>query len=244
MTIQEFSDGFDALISSFSSTANFGDETSKRDLAFDEYEKSQFLTIAQEEIVVNLYTGNNPKGDSFEFSEEVRRYLANLVVDKNLKPITNTSGTPLGVSTNSKFFTLPDNPRIWFLIYETVIISNGKCEGKTSMKVYPIRHDEYQNIKDNPFRGANDRRALRLDLSEGNVEIVCKYNVTDYYIRYIKKLTPIILVDLPEGLTINGKSKATECELHEALHHRILERAVMLALQSKGISLNKEIRDN
>lgn len=243
MTIQEFSNGFDTLVSSYSATADFGHETSRLSLAFDEYEKSQFLTIAQEELVVNLYTGNNSKGESFESSEEIRRYLANLVVDKNLKPITNTSGTPLGLSTTSKFFTLPDNPKVWFIIYEAVIISNGKCEGKTSMKVYPVRHDEYQNIKDNPFRGANDRRALRLDLSEGNIEIVCKYNVTDYYIRYIMKLTPIVLVDLSDGLSINGISNATDCQLHEALHHRILERAVMLALQSKGININKE-RDN
>lgn len=244
MTIQEFSDGFDTLVNSYSINASFGESISKRDLAFDEYEKSQFLTIAQEEMVVNLYTGNNPQGDSFESSEEIRRYLANLVVDKNLKPITNTSGTPLGLSTASKFFTLPDNPKIWFTIYESVIVDNGKCGDSTTMKVYPVRHDEYQNIKDNPFRGANDRRALRLDLSEGNVEIVCKYNVTDYYIRYIKRLTPIVLVDLPDGLTINEESKATDCELHEALHYKILERAVILALQSKGISLNKETRDN
>ena len=244
MTIQEFSDGFDTLVNSYSTNASFGEGISKRDLAFDEYEKSQFLTIAQEEMVVNLYTGNNPQGDSFESSEEIRRYLANLVVGKNLKPITNTSGTPLGLNTTSKFFTLPDDPKIWFTIYESVVVDNGKCGDSTTMKVYPVRHDEYQNIKDNPFRGANDRRALRLDLSEGNVEIVCKYNVTDYYIRYIKRLTPIVLVDLPDGLTINEKSKATGCELHEALHHKILERAVMLALQSKGISLNKETRDN
>lgn len=238
MTTQEFSNGFDTLLSSYSSPILMNSFT------FDEYEKSQFLTVAQEEIVISLYTGDNPRGDSFETSEEVRRYLANLVVDKNLKPITNTSGTPLGLSTNSKFFTLPDEPEIWFIIYEGVTIDNGKCEGKNTMKVYPVKHDEYQNIKDNPFRGANDRRALRLDLSEGNVEIVCKYNVTDYYIRYIKKLTPIILIDLPDGLTINGISTEKDCELHEALHAKILARAVSLALQSRNININKETRDS
>lgn len=242
MTVKEFSDGFDTLISSYSNRANFGEEISRRDIAFDEYEKSQFLTIAQEELVVSLYTGRNQQGDSFESTEELRRYLSNLVMEKNLKPITNTSGKPIGLSSTSKFFTLPID--VWFLTYETVSISNGKCESKTSMKVYPVKQDEYQNIKDNPFRGANDRRALRLDLSEGNVEIICKYTVTDYYIRFIKKLSPIILEDLPNDLSINGINKATECELHEALHQKILERAVMLALQSKGYNMDKDNRES
>ena len=107
------------------------------------------------------------------------------------------------------------------------------------MKVYPVRQDEYQVIRDNPFRGANDRRALRLDLSEGNVEIICKYLVSVYYIRYIKKVSPIILIDLSDGLSIEGQSKAKDCILHEALHQKILDRAVQLALQSKGYNINK-----
>ena len=100
------------------------------------------------------------------------------------------------------------------------------------------------NIRDNPFRGANDRRALRLDLSEGNVEIICKYLIAKYYIRYIKKVSPIILEDLPNELTIEGKNEACDCTLHEALHQKILERAVQIALQSKGYNFEKENRDN
>lgn len=242
MTIGEFSNGFDTLINSYKRFKDFDKQELLDSIEFNEYEKSQFLTIAQEELVVSLYTGRNSQGDSFESTEELRRYLSNLVMEKNLKPITNTSGKPIGLSSTSKFFTLPID--VWFLTYEAVIISNGKCEDKTSMKVYPVKQDEYQNIKDNPFRGANDRRALRLDLSEGNVEIICKYTVTDYYIRYIKKLSPIILEDLPNDLSINGINKTTECELHEALHQKILERAVMLALQSKGYNMDKDNRES
>ena len=125
---------------------------------------------------------------------------------------------------------------------ESVIINRRKC-GETQIKVYPVKQDEYQVIKDNPFRGANERRALRLDLSEGNIEVVCKYNISAYYIRYIVKPSPIILVDLPETLTIDKENKKTECKLHESLHQRILERAVRLALQSKSYSsINKEQR--
>lgn len=186
MTREEFSNGFDALLNSYSDAARFGEESTRQSIALDEYEKSLCLTKAQEEIVTSLYNGKNPYGDSFESTEEMRRYLSNLVAEKYLKPITNTSGTPLGLTTTSTFFTLPED--LWFITLESVILDNGKCGGETYIKVYPTKQDEYQNIKDNPFRGANDRRALRLDLSEGNVEIICKYLITRYYIRYIKNL--------------------------------------------------------
>lgn len=242
MTREEFSNGFDALLNSYSDVARFGEESTRQSIALDEYEKSLCLTKAQEEIVTSLYNGKNPYGDSFESTEEMRRYLSNLVAEKYLKPITNTSGTPLGLTTTSTFFTLPED--LWFITLESVILDNGKCGGETYIKVYPTKQDEYQNIKDNPFRGANDRRALRLDLSEGNVEIICKYLITRYYIRYIKKVPPIILTDLPDNLTIEGKREASNCILHEALHQKILDRAVQIALQSKGYSLQRENRDN
>lgn len=242
MTREEFSNGFDALLNSYSDAARFGEESTRQSIALDEYEKSLCLTKAQEEIVTSLYNGKNPYGDSFESTEEMRRYLSNLVAEKYLKPITNTSGTQLGLTTTSTFFTLPED--LWFITLESVILDNGKCGGETYIKVYPTKQDEYQNIKDNPFRGANDRRALRLDLSEGNVEIICKYLITRYYIRYIKKVPPIILTDLPDNLTIEGKREASNCILHEALHQKILDRAVQIAFQSKGYSLQRENRDN
>lgn len=237
MTIDEFSNSFDTLLNSYALISNFGEETSKQTITLDEYEKSVLLTKAQEEIVLNLYNGKNPYGEAFEGTEELRRYLSNLITEKSLKPITNTSGTPLGLESKSKFFTLPED--LWFITLESVVIDNSKCGAETIMKVYPVKQDEYQAIRDNPFRGANDRRALRLDLSEGNVEIICKYMIAIYYIRYIKKVPPIILEDLPNDLTIEGKSEASDCILHEALHQKILDKAVQLALQSRGYNINK-----
>ncbi len=237
MTIDEFSNSFDTLLNSYALISNFGEETSKQTITLDEYEKSVLLTKAQEEIVLSLYNSKNPYGEAFEGTEELRRYLSNLITEKSLKPITNTSGTPLGLESKSKFFTLPED--LWFITLESVVIDNSKCDAETIMKVYPVKQDEYQAIRDNPFRGANDRRALRLDLSEGNVEIICKYMITIYYIRYIKKIPPIILEDLPNDLTIEGKSEASNCILHEALHQKILDRAVQLALQSRGYNINK-----
>ena len=230
MKLKEFSDQFDTMLNSYAQSIPSGEPFLKAEIVLDEYEKSVFLTQSQEDIVVNIYNGRNPYGESFESTEEMRRYLSNLVMEDTMTPNSSNCGT-IGVSDNSFFFSLPDD--LWFITYESVKITDGRC-GEATLDVLPVTQDEYNKIKRNPFRGANGRRALRLDLSDGTIEIVCKNAVSDYYIRYIKKVAPIILVDLPDSLSINGENIATECELHEALHKLILEDAVMRALRSRG----------
>ena len=71
MTNKEFSDGFSTLLNSFGITTN---------ITLDEYEKSTFLTNAQEQLIIDIYSGRNViYGKSFEQTEEIRRYLSNLV---------------------------------------------------------------------------------------------------------------------------------------------------------------------
>ena len=231
MTNSEFSNQFDLLVSSYRRFRDFDGKEPSDTIEFDEYEKSLFLTKTQEDLVVGLYSGRNVTGMSFEEVEELRRYLSSLVREAKLFPLTNTSGI-LGINSKSKFFTLPEN--LWFITYESVTVSDAKCEEMSTLDVLPVTQDEYARIKRNPFRGANGRRALRLDLSEGNIEIVSSLTVVEYYIRYLKKVKPIVLVDLPDDLTIEGVSGQTESELPEVLHQRILEIAVSRAMQSKG----------
>lgn len=238
MNREEFSNEFDVQVNSYKRLKDFDKQEFLDSIEFNEYEKSLFLTKAQEELIISLYTGKNTFGESFESTEEMRRYLSNLVVTEELTPITTTSGAILGIESNSKFFTLPED--LMFITYEAVKYSGGKCEGSHTMKVVPVRQDEYQSIKDNPFRGTNNRRAFRLDLSDGVIEILCKYLVSKYLIRYIRKAEPIILEDLPNHLTVDNKNTESGCELHEALHQKILERAVVLALQSKGYNFNQK----
>lgn len=242
MTTEEFSNQFDTLVASYRRFKDFDKQELLDSIEFDEYEKSIYLTKAQEELVVSLYTGRNSSALSFEETEELRRYLSNLVEEANLSPIVTSDGKPLGIESNSKFFTLPDD--LWFITYEAASLGDGECEGHSTLDVYPVRQDEYHKIKRNPFRGANFRRALRLDLSENNIEIISKYTVTGYYVRYIRKIKPIVLEDMPNDLTINGEGKETNCELHESLHQRILEMAVLMALQSKVGSRSTKREDN
>lgn len=59
-----------------------------------------------------------------------------------------------------------------------------------------------------------------------------------YKMRYIRKPKPIILVDLEDGLSIDGYTKKTECEIDSELHREILQRAVELAKASYMGDLN------
>ncbi len=232
MSLEEFSNEFQTIVSSYMRFKDFDNKEYLDSIEFDEYEKSLFLTKSQEELVLSLYNGRNSAGNSFEETEELRRYLANLVEEAHLIPISTTNGKPLGIDSKSKFFTLPD--KLWFITYEAVMVDDSGCDTMSTLDVVPVMQDEYHKIKRNPFRGANGRRALRLDLSDGVIEIVSKFNVATYYIRYIRKPRPIILVDLPDDVSIEGINVAMPPEIHETLHRRILENAVMLALRSKG----------
>lgn len=237
MTTQEFSSSYDVLLNSYAQAASFGEEGSRASIQLNEYEKSVFLTEAQEELVLSLYTGRNSSGNSFDETEELRRYLSDLIEEAEISPLPPTSGKPKGIDSKSRFFQLPDD--LWFITYEGISVSDDKCEGHTAQEVVPVTQDEYHRLKKNPFRGTNYRRALRLDLSGNRVEIVSDYTIDTYYVRYLKRLSPIILAPL-DTESIRGKSTVTECELHESLHRRILDLAIENTLRSRGISLTRQ----
>lgn len=55
-----------------------------------------------------------------------------------------------------------------------------------------------------------------------------------YKIRYIRRPRPIVLEDLPDGLEIDGTSIESDCELNPILHQDILNKAVEIAVQTRG----------
>lgn len=234
MTTEEFSNEFDTLLNSYSTIEAFGKTPSTIEL--DEYEKSVFLTNAQEEIVIGMYNGKNPFGDSFERTEEIRRYLSDLIKTYT----TDKKVEYTGLSKSSVFFELPDD--LWFITYESVNLKDDGlgCMSGENISVIPITQDEYHRIKKNPFRGTNERRALRLDLSGKVVEIISKYNIESYLVRYLSRPAPIILTNLIDNLSINGVNTKTECELNPVIHRAILERAVKLAIMSRVPNTGKE----
>ena len=235
MTTTECSQAFDAHISAYNES--FDLNTLDKGLSFGEYEKSIFLTRAQDELVLSFYSGKNSYNEGFENTEEVRRYLSQLVVTAKIEEDKNRSKTLVKVHPNSHFFHLPED--LWFITYESLqlIESDNPCTSNASIEVQPVTQDELHKLLKNPFRGVTQRRALRLDISEGRVEIISALNnISSYTVRYVKEPLPIILDDFSDEIDIKGNHNIMECELHPALHKAILDRAIQLAITSKAVS--------
>lgn len=232
MTREEFSNSFDVLLNSYKNNPAFGVNFDTVNISLDEYEKSVFLTRAQEDIIINLYNGKNIYGDSFESTEEIRRYLDSLIKTKIYTNEDAISGTKL--SKSSILFNLPED--IAFITLEQIKYSDELlgCADGSIASVYPVTHDEYEVIKNNPFRGPTKYKAIRIDYGNSIVELVSKYNIGEYLIKYLSKPKPIILEDLPDDLSIENYKEARDCELNPILHNTILTRAVQLAVASRG----------
>lgn len=232
MTRKEFSEGFDTLVNSYRRFRGFDNQEALDSIEFNEFEKSFFLTKAQESLVEDLYSGKNIDNESYEETERLRRSLAELNVEKTYSPTTSNTSYP--IDSSSKFFKLDNN--LMFITYEAVIPSAdaGDCLAGKMIETVPVRQDWYHRQVKNPFRGVSAKRALRLDRSNHVVEIVYPQGISKYYVRYVRRPQPIILEALPNNLTIDGNGGPSDCELDKILHQKILERAVILGLTSKG----------
>ena len=228
MTCEEFSLEFDLLYNNIMSNKAPG---------LSEYEKSLFLTQAQESIVLDIYSGKY--GDSFERTEETTSYLNQLLKQRTYDSGEFTEGNKL--DTRSIFVTLPED--IWFKTGETAYIMDDfyKCnvDGLREVMVFPVTQDTLVRTKRSPFRGPNERRILRLDSGKNQVELISNYEIHSYTVRYLSRPEPIILKELPQGLTIGGKSSPQTCLLNTAIHKAILSKAVLIAKSSWESENNK-----
>lgn len=231
MTVEEFSNQWDLYYNNSASNAAPG---------LDEYEKSIYLTEAQQEVVLGLYNGTI--GSGFENTELNRKYLNNLVATKVLTNADEVSPSiydgglsSLVYNESSQFFKLPED--LLVLTYEAASVDNSiNCINNRTFEVIPTTQDEYRRVKDNPFRGANNKRILRFDVeNNGNnnvVELISKHHIDEYTIRYLRKPKPIILTDLSlTGDTIDGYTQPSTSELNPILHQIILETAINKAYQ-------------
>lgn len=214
MTTQEFSNNWDVKLQAYILKTGFG--LANTNVQFDEYEKSVFLTEAQEEMVKELY--NN----TFEGKEELREYLKELLITKELDVKNNE-------------VILPDN--VLFIVHENVKLQGDNiCNPDAWKDVEVVKYNDLNRIKDNPFRGPSENRALRLDTGKNTAQIINDNTVIKYKVTYLKEPTPIVLVDLQnEGLSIKGVNSISECELDPAIHGIMLDTAIKMAIQSRAI---------
>lgn len=204
MTLEELSNEFDVIVNSYDNSQS---------LVFNEYEKSIYLTKAQEYIIKELYR-------NYEGTEELNSYLKTLIKDKTYT---------IEDSTNIEL-DYPDN--FLYILKEYANI-NTTCKSNNRVDVLPITQDEYNEVVENPFRGSKSK-VLRLE--ENKIKLITDLPIVSYTMTYLSNPSPIILIDLPNGLTINNESeKSTTIETSESIHREILDKAVQLAIQSKTL---------
>lgn len=221
----ELTNGFDILFNNISSNAAPG---------LNEYEKSVILTKAQIEVLKNYF---NPKGNKYQegFDDSQKRQIdfSNLI--KVVKPTENNSlmNSVQKMDDRSVLFEIPED--VLFVINETANVTyDGKYKHK--INIVPISYDEYSMVVSKPFKQPYKHQGWRLinATSHKLVEIIVKADaeLADYTMRYVRYPRPIILVDLDdemEGLSIQGETKKSECELDRSLVDEILQRAVEIA---------------
>ncbi len=220
-TAAEWSNQFDVL---------YNNITSNQAPGLNEYEKSIFLTKAQSEIIKNYF---NPKSkgnqtqDGFDDSAKRQADFSGLM--KTSSAEISTSADVSKIDSRSILYQLPSDMMI--VINETITTTD-----KRFLQVIPLKYNEYTRLMSKPFKRPLKNQAWRLlntvSAKTKVAEIVINANdsISNYQIRYVKHPNPIILADLTQdGLSINGKTEQSDCELDEILHEDILQRAVELA---------------
>lgn len=236
MSNQELNQGFDILYNNISSNRAPG---------LSIYEKSFFLTQAQEQILkAYISPKTNKVQEGYDDSSERQLDFSNLTNTITIKTFNvnqpeksllsfNTAKVPSGCH---KIVELPPgiNTKILSIINEVVIVNRGVQKTEEFLQCIPITYDEYILTQSKPYKFPLRNQAWRL-INNGAVqskqmELIAGYNDTikAYVIKYLKKPSPIVLEDLT-GLSIQGVSQKTECELDPILHQDILQRAVELA---------------
>jgi hypothetical protein len=223
MTAAEFSKRFDVRFNLINSNLAY---------SVNDYEKSIYLTTAQEQILGDYF---NPKGNKYGegFDENPKRQVDFSAVTNTATKTAELGGTPF--TDYGLIFQIDDD--VLFIINERFNYKNSAAvDFKTA--VFPIEYKDLERILSKPYKSPPKRQSWRIIKSGTtagyiNVEIIPKANIDktkafSYTVRYIKRPTPIITASI-SPLTINGLSTTTECTLPPEIHDEILDRALEIA---------------
>ena len=223
MNIQEFSAEFDILYNNIASNLAPG---------LDEYEKSVFLTKAQDELVKNYF---NKQGNKYQqsYGDSSKRNIS-------LENLIDVYSAPLEYRTDVikvdvRSLVLSNPPDALIILNESVRAetSPGKF---TQFNVIELSPEEYNRVLSRPYSrppiGVVWKLKSGTDIENSNAlyEYIMPIDNEDtqVYFRYVMKPFPIILENL-EGITINNESSESTCRLDDSIHPEILQRAVELA---------------
>ena len=155
--------------------------------------------------------------------------MGNVLYTRNEGTDVSGFGAPLfDMRENTKSITLPS--KLMYAINEMVEVTRN--DKKILLQVVPVKFDEYSRLMCKPYKRPLKYQAWRLTnndvVNKADIVVGPSDTLTKYTIRYVRRPNPIIVSDL-DGLTIDGISHASECELDPIIHTEILQRAVELA---------------
>lgn len=216
MTCNEFRDQFDVLYNNIMSNAAPG---------LNDYEKSVFLTKAQNEIVFNSF---NSKGNKYGegIDESAKRQIDFSFLISVGEAIRSNIGI---IFNNSNVYTLPSD--VLLIINEAILTNTGPKQ------VITLIPSEYTRLMSKSFREPLKNQVYKVITNSNNnitVEIIANSyeQIISYKVKYVRKPRPIILSNISQdygGATIEGIGSISECELNPIVHPIILQRAVELA---------------
>ena len=239
MTATEFSDQFDVLYNNVMSNAAPG---------LNEYEKSVFLTKAQDEIVKNYF---NPKGNKYQegFDGNAKRQIDFSKLISHATVVLAASQTSF--DARAQVGTLPTG--ILVVINEVVSLASGATP-KGTRQVIPITYEEYTRLMSKPYKEPLKNQAWRIITGQTtgatSVELIINNNdmsfTKTYKLRYVRKPNPIVTANLAsavgDGVSVDGTAVQTQCELDPSIHQEILQRAVELAKAAYAADQNGQLQ--
>ena len=169
MTTAEFSNQFDLLFNNISSNQAPG---------LNEYEKSVFLTKAQDEIVKNYFqaesNGNTIK-KGFDDTAIRQMDFSDLIMSKTIKEETGDNAVP-SVDPRALVYKISKDDRVYIIINESLYLmvsQEGKLKVNGIRQVVPIKYTEYMRLMSKPFKEPLKNMAWRIITQgrEGDVDI-------------------------------------------------------------------------
>lgn len=187
-------------------------------------EINYFLNKAQERLVKQRFSGRNPARESFEETQKRIDDLKN-IVSPNITLVQSAVQT--GVKEGGVYFDLPAD--YWFAIQEEADIIYTDCADSETggyLSFFPITHNEYNIISDDPFNKPQKlSHGLRL-MSNGKLEALTNndFEIANYYLRYVIKPSKIIFKSpvtggIPSGRLVAGEEYIVEGTLGSAIVH-------------------------
>lgn len=169
------------------------------------------------------------------------------------------SGKYMKIDGDNNHVYVLNTTDVLFILNEKLIVKQSSSDTKgDNYVIVPLNYREYDREMSKAYSQPLKKQAWRLfqnqsagfdvqselipiwDISE---DLVSETKTAVYKIRYVKRPDPIVLVNLPDGLSVDGVTVQTECTLNPILHVDILNRAVELALTTRGKISNRNQRE-